>query len=431
MNQQVVSLYGLSRLVADLIGSHPGTQNVWVTAELSDVNRRGHIYMELIEKNADGQAIAKARAVIWANAATQIIGKFERATGQRFESGIKLMVKASVSMHPLYGLSLVITDINPEFTMGDLMRRRREILLKLQAEGILEDNRKLAWREPSLRIAIVSAPGAAGYGDFVHQLYSAGFRFTTRLFPAVMQGDRTVPTVLAALESVESEIGNWDGVVIIRGGGATSDLAAFESYDLAARVACFPLPVIVGIGHERDVTVLDYVANMRVKTPTAAAEWLIQQASGQLDKLKMLAQQLHVSVSDRVAGQREQLSYLHASLPLVATSYLTRKKTQLERALSSVGTLSARRIAPGLQHLSSLAQRVQMLSSSAISRQISLLESKNSLLEALSPQATLKRGYTITLVGGRSVKTSKGLTAGTKITTCLHDGDVESVIIEK
>lgn len=427
MSQQVVTLYGLTSLVANLIASHQGTQNVWVTAELSDVNRRGHVYMELIEKNAAGQAVAKARAVIWANVAQQIIGKFERATGQRFESGIKLMVRASVNMHPLYGMSLVITDINPEFTMGDLVRRRREILMKLKAEGILEDNRRLEWNVPALRIAVVSAAGAAGYGDFVHQLYSAGFRFKTQLFEAVMQGDRTVPTVLDALEAIESEADRWDGVVIIRGGGATSDLAAFESYDLAARIACFPLPVIVGIGHERDVTVLDYVANMRVKTPTAAAEWLIQQASQQLDRLKMMAQQLHVTVSDRVSGQREQLSYFQASLPLVASNYLTRKKTQLERAISSVGNLSARRIAPGLQRLDGLAQRLQMLSSAAVNRQRALLDSRRSLLDALSPQATLKRGYTITLVDGVALKSTKDVAAGQTIVTCLHDGKIVSV----
>ncbi len=427
MSQQVVTLYGLTSLVANLIASHQGTQNVWVTAELSDVNRRGHVYMELIEKNAAGQAVAKARAVIWANVAQQIIGKFERATGQRFESGIKLMVRASVNMHPLYGMSLVITDINPEFTMGDLVRRRREILMRLKAEGILEDNRRLEWNVPALRIAVVSAAGAAGYGDFVHQLYSAGFRFKTQLFEAVMQGDRTVPTVLDALEAIESEADRWDGVVIIRGGGATSDLAAFESYDLAARIACFPLPVIVGIGHERDVTVLDYVANMRVKTPTAAAEWLIQQASQQLDRLKMMAQQLHVTVSDRVSGQREQLSYFQASLPLVASNYLTRKKTQLERAISSVGNLSARRIAPGLQRLDGLAQRLQMLSSAAVNRQRALLDSRQSLLDALSPQATLKRGYTITLVDGVALKSAKDVAAGQTIVTCLHDGKIVSV----
>ncbi|MDE6542710.1 MAG: exodeoxyribonuclease VII large subunit [Muribaculaceae bacterium] len=430
MSQQVVTLYGLTRLVADLIVSHEGTQNVWVTAELSDVNRRGHIYMELIEKNAAGQAVAKARAVIWANVAPQIIGKFERGTGQRFESGIKLMVKASVSMHPLYGMSLVITDINPEFTMGDLVRRRREILMKLQAEGILEDNRKLEWRVPSLRIAVVSAPGAAGYGDFVHQLYSAGFRFKTQLFPAVMQGDRTVPTVLEALEAIESELENWDGVVVIRGGGATSDLAAFESYDLAARIACFPLPVIVGIGHERDVTVLDYVANMRVKTPTAAAEWLIQRAGEQLDRLKGMAQRLHITVSDKVAGQREQLSYYQASLPLVATTYLSRKKSQLERAMASVGNLSARRIAPGLQRLDGLAQRLQMLSAGAISRQRAALDSRESLLNALSPQATLKRGYSITVVDGVALKSAKDVRPGMTILTCLKDGEIKSITVE-
>lgn len=245
-----------------------------MTAETSDVRRAAHCYLELIQKHpTTGEPVARVRATIWRSAFARIESDFMAATGSRLASGMKVRVLVSVNYHPAYGLSLNITDIDPVYTMGDLVRLRMEILSRLQKEGVLELNRSLDWPDVPLRIAVISAQGAAGYGDFVHQLYTNPrcLRFTTRLFPALMQGREAPASIIAALEDIAAEEENWDGVVIIRGGGATSDLASFENYDLAANIAQFPLPVIIGIGHERDVTVLDYVANMRVKTPTAAA----------------------------------------------------------------------------------------------------------------------------------------------------------------
>ncbi len=275
---QAITLEEFARRIGKAIFV-PDTQKVWITAELSDVSvRGGHCYMELIEKDPErGTTRARMHGIIWSNNFKSVAPDFLAATGQKFDTGLKVMVLGSANMHPAYGLSVVITAVNPEYTMGDLLRRRREILDRLQQEGILEMHRNIGWCRVPLRIAVVSAPTAAGYGDFINQLYNNPSRlhFKVRLFPAVMQGVTAPATIISALETIAKQAGDWDGVVIIRGGGATSDLASFENYDLAAAIARFPLPVIVGIGHERDVTVLDYVANMRVKTPTAAASWLI------------------------------------------------------------------------------------------------------------------------------------------------------------
>ncbi|MDE6326694.1 MAG: exodeoxyribonuclease VII large subunit, partial [Duncaniella sp.] len=241
--------------ITALFAAAPHLRNVWVTAELSDVrhNPSGHCYLELIQKDpATGSTVARMRATIWSSTFARLSGEFFAVTGQRFADGIKVMVCLTASYHPNYGLSGNITDINPDYTMGDLLRLRREILRRLQAEGVLELNRQLEWPDVPLRIAVISAQGAAGYGDFIHQLYTspARLRFTTRLFPASMQGDNTAPSIIAALEAIACDSEPWDGVVIIRGGGATSDLVAFDNYDLAANIAQFPLPVIIGIGHE-------------------------------------------------------------------------------------------------------------------------------------------------------------------------------------
>ena len=306
--------------ITALFAAAPQLRNVWVTAELSDVrhNPSGHCYLELVQKDpATGSTVARMRATIWSSAFARLSGEFFAVTGQRFADGIKVMVCLTASYHPNYGLSGNITDINPDYTMGDLLRLRREILRRLQAEGVLELNRQLEWPDVPLRIAVISAQGAAGYGDFIHQLYTspARLRFTTRLFPASMQGDNTAPSIIAALEAIACDAEPWDGVVIIRGGGATSDLVAFDNYDLAANIAQFPLPVIIGIGHERDITVLDYVANMRVKTPTAAAEWLIARGQAAVERLDSLAAAIHQSAVGRVAGCRERLAYCTAQLP--------------------------------------------------------------------------------------------------------------------
>lgn len=428
---EALSLLDLNRRLASLIVVAQ-TQNVWVTAELSDVAvRGGHCYMELLQKDPErGTTLARARAIIWANLYPRIDSQFYAATGQRFATGIKVMLQASATMHPVYGISLVITAVNPEYTMGDLMRRRREILARLQREGILEMNRSLEWPIVPQRIAVVSAPGAAGYGDFINQLYhnTARIRFTTRLFPAIMQGDRAPETIIAALDQIASQSDDWDCVVVIRGGGATSDLVAFEDYNLAANIAQFPLPVIIGIGHERDVTVLDYVANMRVKTPTAAAEWLISRGVSALENLRRIGADMLHAITDKIGGCQARLSYFEGLVPASVNAAMQRHSSVLQRNMLALASVGSRRIAPEISRLSHIAETLTASSHMAVERKAVRLKAITELLDALSPQSTLRRGYSITRLNGKAVTSINQIEPNAVIETTLADGTIKSTI---
>jgi exodeoxyribonuclease VII large subunit len=407
----------------------PETQNVWVTAELSDVAvRGGHCYMELLQKDDRGLQIAKARGVIWASSFPRIDAEFFAATGQRFSTGLKVMMRVSASFHSVYGFSLVVSAVNPDYTMGDLMRRRREILQRLKQEGILEMNRQLQWPAVPQRIAVISAPGAAGYGDFINQLYHnpSHLRFSTKLYPAVMQGATAPASIIAALEAVATDMDMWDGVVIIRGGGATSDLQAYEDYELAANVAQFPLPVAIGIGHERDITVLDWVANKRLKTPTAVAEWLVALGDDALGFLMTVGNRILQLTTSRLTGNKEQLAHAEGLLPIAARNAVERAQSRLRNAATTLSGISGRRLQPQLTRLDMTLKAIADAASNRISRQRSLLDSRQTLLEALSPVATLKRGYSITRVDGHAVTSADSIRTGSIIETTLADGKVIS-----
>lgn len=425
-----ITLFELNSRIARLITGDTGTQNVWVTAELSDVAvRRGHCYMELLQKDGNGTQVAKARGVIWANNFGKLSHEFMETTGQPFATGIKLMVKASAIMHPVFGLSLVITDLDPNYTMGDLLRRRREIIDRLTKEGVIDMNRELPWPLTPQRIAVVSAPGAAGYGDFINQLLNnpSRLRFEPRLFPAVMQGEKAAASIVEALNEINTQ-GGWDCVVIIRGGGATSDLQCFEDYNLALNIAQFDIPVIIGIGHERDVTLLDYVANMRVKTPTAAAEWLIGLGEKALGDLDARAQLIFTTVSDIIAGCKEQLSYYAGVLPVVPFDATRRAELRLNRAGVLLSGVSANKLSPARARLDVMAANVVAASSQAVARSRDRLAAAEQLLAALSPQAVLNRGYTITRVNGKVVTSSSQLMKGDYIETTFASGTIQSEV---
>ena len=428
MQNRTLSLLELTRMVTALV-QRPETQNVWVTAELSDVAvRGGHCYMELLQKDDRGLQIAKARGVIWASSFPRIDAEFFAATGQRFSTGLKVMLRVSASFHSVYGFSLVVSAVNPYYTKGDLMRRRREILQRLKQEGILEMNRQLQWPAVPQRIAVISAPGAAGYGDFINQLYHnpSHLRFSTKLYPAVMQGATAPASIIAALEAVATDMDMWDGVVIIRGGGATSDLQAYEDYELAANVAQFPLPVAIGIGHERDITVLDWVANKRLKTPTAVAEWLVALGDDALGFLMTVGNRILQLTTSRLTGNKEQLAQAEGLLPIAARNAVERAQSRLRNAATTLSGISGRRLQPQLTRLDMTLKAIADAASNRISRQRSLLDSRQTLLEALSPVATLKRGYSITRVDGHAVTSADSIRTGSIIETTLADGKVIS-----
>lgn len=426
-----MTLLQLQQTVTRLV-TVPETQQVWITAELSDVAvRGGHCYMELLQKDpATGVTQARARAVIWANIWSRLAAYFKASTGQDFATGIKVMVRVSVSYHPVYGMNLVISSVNPEYTMGDLMRRRREILQRLEKEGLLNRNRSLQWPVPVQRIAVVSAPGAAGYGDFINQLYHNPYRlkFHSRLFPAVMQGDKAPASILAALRAIDREAGQWDCVVVIRGGGSTSDLAAFEDYALAAAMASCSVPVIVGIGHERDVTVLDYVANMRVKTPTAAAEWLIAKGAAELDGLRRISTSLHKVLTERVNGNRTQLSFIEGQLPAYARRVLSHSSQKLQMASVVLKSVSPRYLTPQRQRLDMLCNILPQSVDVQMKRHARRLDSCASLIEALSPTTVLRRGFSITKIGDTIVRNASDVQHGAVLTTVFVDGKINSTV---
>ena len=409
---EALSLYDLNALVRRSL-EQCLPDEYWVQAELSDVrtNSTGHCYLEFIQKDSrSNNLIAKARGTIWANVYRLLKPYFEESTGQAFVSGIKVLVQVTVSFHELYGYSLTVQDIDPTYTLGDMARRRREILKQLEEEGVLTLNKELEMPVLPQRIAVVSSPTAAGYGDFCHQLKnnSRGFFFHTELFPALMQGDRVEESVLSALDAILNRQEDFDAVVIIRGGGATSDLSGFDTYLLAAACAQFPLPIITGIGHERDDTVLDSVAHTRVKTPTAAAEYLINCMDLAADELEVLISQLHESVRSRLTEEHRKL-----------ISYRNR-----------IPSAVVRRVSDAKLALLTTRKDISLAVQTSLSRQRHRLELLQQRLADASPEKILARGYSITLKDGKVVKNGDVLQLNDEIVTRLYQGEIVSIVTD-
>ena len=404
------TLLSLNRLVRTAIEQTLDGE-YWLEAELSEARlaSNGHFYVEFVQKDDSGRAlVAKARGVAWARTYNMIAPLFERATGERLRAGLKVRVLVGVEFHELYGYSLTILSIDPSYTLGDMAARRREILQRLEADGILHDNQQLPLPTLLQRIAVVSSASAAGYGDFCDQLQNNdyGLHFHVQLFPAVMQGANVEESVLAALAAICDEADRWDCVVIIRGGGATSDLSDFDTYTLAAAITQMPLPVIVGIGHERDETVLDYVAHTRVKTPTAAAAFLVDYQAQQLVRLEELNRRIFQSTSQRLQRARARLDQLTTTLPRTFVLITERQRHRMD-----------------------LLQQRQR---SALHRQLERERHRHELLrqrlETLAPERQLRRGYSLTLIDGHLLRSAQDLRPGTHITTRLADGQVKSVV---
>ena len=412
--------------------NNPAVCNCWIRADLSDVNvRGGHCYLELLEKDErTGATVAKMRGIIWANRFAYLRQKFLQVTGQELRSGMKVMLEVSVNYHEQYGISLIITDIDPSYTLGDMERLRREILARLKAEGIIDMNKQLPFPTVPQRIAIVSAAGAAGYGDFMNQLHNNayGLQFYTCLFPAVMQGKETVASVTAALDRINLHLDLFDCVVIIRGGGSTSDLNSFDDYSLASNVAQFPLPVVVGIGHERDVTILDYVACRRVKTPTAAAELLIGCGVEALAHIDELRDTIVNTAREYITEAKRQIQYISGTIPLIAGNIVERNSARLQHIMQIVPLTAQNRIAQGNERLNFLIKSMSQASAQAIAREKMRLTALYDKVQILSPQNTLRRGYSLTTLNGHAVTDASQLAPGDNITTHFASGKVVSTV---
>lgn len=423
----------IKRLLAD-----PSVMNCWVVAETTDVRINQHCYLQLLEKNPKtGATVAKIKAIIWGSQFRFLNARFKQVTGCDIGNDMKIMVCLSVNYSPQYGLTVVINDINPEFTLGDMERQRQEILNRLTKEGIIGQNKTVPVPPVLQRIAIVSAAGAAGYGDFMKQLTDNkyGVCFYPCLFQATMQGVKTVPTVLAALDKVEQNQHLFDCVVIIRGGGGTEELNSFDNYDLARRVATFPLPVIVGIGHERDITVLDYVAGIRVKTPTAAAEHIILQAANALAHIGDLSNQVVSIARDYIARAKEQLSYYAGNLPIMAQRIIDTNTLRLQNFIQNIPLHVQRRIEGENAQLARQKDAIKNAVAQVKMKETMRLEALGDKIELLSPRKVMARGYTLTTCEGKIMTDAAQLEAGKLVTIHFRDGKVvagtQSVIKDK
>lgn len=432
--ERAISLSTFQQMLGDVIRSAPDLTGAWVTAELSDVRvSGGHCYMELIEKDEfSGQVIAKMRAMIWSSAYRILQRKFIAGTGNAIQSGMKVMVKGSANHHNVYGLSFIISDIDPAYTLGDIERQRREILDRLSREGVLDYNRSLAFPEVPQKIAVISAAGAAGYGDFSDHLVSSpeGFKFYPMLIPAVMQGERTAASVLEALDFVESTIDFWDCVVIIRGGGATTDMHGFDNYELARRVAEFPIPIVVGIGHERDRNVLDEIACRRCKTPTAVADFLVDCCRQSWQTVVTDVRNIVDYVTERMKGEQLRLANIENILPARVKMVAIREQNHLQTIGMGIEKIIARRFSDSQSKLNMIALRIVNAAKGDMERKRLRLNRMEDIIRLVSPENILKRGYSITRLNGHAIKDTSEIKPGDKIITTLLSGNVTSVITE-
>ena len=331
-SEQSLTLLDLQRMVRATVESR-FRDPLWISAEISElkVNRSGHCYLNLVEKGAtDGAPRAEARAVIWKSASLPMASMFEAATGATLRAGLRVLVRVVVTYHEIYGFSLQIIDIDPRYTLGEIERRRRETIARLQQDGVWDMNRELELPRPTLRIAIVSSDTAAGYQDFMNELSHSTYRFQTTLFRSLMQGDAAEESIIAALRDIAQREEEFDVVAIIRGGGSTSDLALFDSYLIASYVAQFPLPIFSGIGHDKDVSVVDMVAHTSLKTPTAVATKLVEMADYEMTLVENFATEIAHNVEDMLHGEELRLYTHGVNISREATRHISNHEKRIE-----------------------------------------------------------------------------------------------------
>lgn len=396
-------------MVRDAIETHLPDE-YWVEAELSECREHsGHSYMELIEKDEHSNTpVARASAKCWRQTWLMVKPYFERTTGQTLHAGMKVLLKVYAQYHEAYGFSWIVTDIDPTFTMGDMARRRQEIIRTLKEEGIFDMQRELCIPLFAQNIAVISAPTAAGYGDFCRQLEDNeyGFRFNVTLFPAIMQGEQVEASIINALGQIFNAGEVFDVVVILRGGGATADLSGFDTLALAENVAQYPLPIITGIGHERDESILDMVSNTRVKTPTAAAAFLIDNLRRVLERIEQAEASISQYITQRISYQQQRISQLATLIPTLAQQCLSNERHRIEMLQSRLPVSVERRM----------------------TAQKHLLEQLHLKLQGFDPQILLSRGYSITLKNGRAVRNAADLQPGDEIETRVEHGIIRSTV---
>lgn len=429
--QKHLSLYELNSLVREAIETTL-TQEYWVEAELSECREsHGHCYMELIEKDSSSNTpIARASAKCWRSTWMMLRPYFERVTGRQLAKGMKVLLKVYPQFHEQYGFSWIVTDINPEFTLGDMAHRRQEIIRQLKQEGVFDLQKELVIPMFAQRIAVISSATAAGYGDFCNQLSDNeyGFVFHTELFTAIMQGERVEESIIAALDRINERTDDFDVVVIIRGGGGTADFSGFDTLALAENVANFPLPIITGIGHERDECILDMVSNTRVKTPTAAAAMLIDNLARVYTFLQNAESTIAGCIGHVLDYEKMRLDRLVRQIPLLFSMVRTREEARLDGALQSIRSASDAYMHGRNVSLATLERLFQNASMHVLDRHNSQLRQLELQLRTLDPKRMLRYGYSITRINGHAVRDARDLKAGDEIVTTLDKGTIKSIV---
>lgn len=435
--RNTLTLFELNTLVRETLALEMPDE-YWVEAELSEAREvRGHCYMELIQKEEGSNTpVAKASAKCWANTWQLVKPHFMRITGQQIHAGMKVMLKVFAQFHESYGFSWIVTDIDPTYTMGDMARKRQEIIRLLKEEGVFELQKELQLPMFCQRVAVISSANAAGYGDFVNQLENNeyDFCFHTQLFPATMQGEGVEQSVILALEKIyKMHLGfknneKFDCVVIIRGGGATSDLSGFDTLALAENVANFPIPIITGIGHERDESVLDMVSHTRVKTPTAAAAFLINHLKVVLDLIEDAEQRISSKVRQQMDVQKIRLLHYSQQIPSLFSLVKTRQEACIDRLQNNLLLSISSRLQEEHHLLDIVSHNIQPVLERKILHECHLLELLKEKVEALNPELLLQRGYSITFANGKVVKDGSLLKTGDELETRLAKGTVRSLV---
>lgn len=429
--ENALTLYELNSLVVELIDKVMPS-SYWVEAEIADAREsKGHLYLELIEKDESTNIpIARASAKCWRSSWLMIGPHFERVAGVKLRAGLQIMIQVHAQFHAQYGFSWIIDDINPEYTMGSMARKRNEIIAQLKSEGVFDLQRELCLPLFAQRIAVISSASAAGYGDFCNQLQhnEYGFRFQMQLFQAFMQGEQVEQSIVAALNLISTKEDDFDCVVIIRGGGATADLSGFDTLVLAENVANFPLPVITGIGHERDESILDMVAHTRVKTPTAAAAFLIDHLAATLNRIEQAQISIQRMVEHRIQHEKLHLQQLSTHIPILFSMVKNRENARLDDYWHAL----LQRV---MLHLQQSKMRVELLSNKVIpattnklmaeQHKLQLLEQR---VDGVNPERMLRLGYSLTYKNGYVLRNVNEVKAGDEITTYLEGGIITSVV---
>lgn len=426
-----LSLFELNNLVREVITTDLSME-YWVEAELSEVREvRGHCYMELVQKDMfSNTPVAKASAKCWKSKWMYVRPKFEQITGQYLHTGMKVMLKVYADFHEAYGFSWIVTDINPEYTLGDMAKKRMQIIEQLKQEGVFDLQKELEIPMFAQRVAVISSLNAAGFGDFTRQLTdnSYGFKFQVELFPAIMQGEGIERSVIAALDAINERLDEFDVVVIIRGGGATSDMSGFDTLALAENVANFPLPIITGIGHDRDESVLDMISHTKVKTPTAAAALLVEHLEVVWQMLIEAENELVTVAQHRIENEKQRLSHIAEKIPVLFSLVKTHYENVLDKLLMTISSMINEKVSSEKHNVLLMEEKIKPLVDVRLQREKHHLMMLEQRVKALDPDILLKRGYSITLCKGKVVVDASMLKSGDEVETKVRKGTFKSII---